>query len=193
MHAITSLILAKKNLITIFFLFTFKMFSKQIIWYLSLISKADNHTSLTKNMNRNCFCKNFVYMNKHCRQLQWLYAKLKTLNKGFETTLLLPNFKRERWKEREMEKKKESIYSHVNEYIVDHVFFVVLFSFWPHGCSSLCLSDVYIPVHCIPGPSLMHYIPITRLLISRVRNRQVLVRNISPLKLKLHPQCTSSK
>lgn len=116
-------------------------------------------------MNCNCFCKNFVYMSEHCRQLQWLYAKLKTLNKGFETTLLLPNFKRERWKEREMEKKKESIYSHVNEYIVDHVFFVVLFSFWPHGCSSLCLSDVYIPVHCIPGASLMHYIPITRLLI----------------------------
>lgn len=100
------LLICRFKKITIFFLFSFKMFSKQIIWYLSLISKADNHTSLTKNMNRNCFCKNFVYMNKHCRQLQWLYAKLKTLNKGFETTLLLPNFKRERWKEREMEKRK---------------------------------------------------------------------------------------
>lgn len=83
------------------------MFSKQIIWYLSLISKADNHTSLTKNMNRNCFCKNFVYMNEHCRQLQWLYAKLKTLNKGFETTLLLPTFKRERERDGKKERWKK--------------------------------------------------------------------------------------
>lgn len=44
MHAITSLILAKKKSNHNFFLFSFKMFSKQIIWYLSLISKADNHT-----------------------------------------------------------------------------------------------------------------------------------------------------
>lgn len=79
------------------------MFSKQIIWYLSLISKADNHTSLTKNMNRNCFCKNFVYMNKHCRQLQWYMQNLKHWTKD----LKLPYYylilrerdgKKERWK-----------------------------------------------------------------------------------------------
>lgn len=74
-------------------------------------------TSLTKNMNRNCFCKNFVYMNKHCRQLQWLYAKLKTLNKGFETTLLLPNFKREREMERKRDGKKEREYLFTCEWI----------------------------------------------------------------------------
>lgn len=145
-------------------------------------------------MNRNCFCQNLVYMNEHCRQLQWLYAKLKTLNKGFETTLLLPNFKREREMERKRDGKKERDYLFTCEWIHcwSRIFRGFVF-FWPHGCSSLCLSDVYIPVHCIPGPSLMHYIPIRRLLISRVRNRQVLVRNISPLKLKLHPKCTSSK